>query len=182
MNILREYIRYKVNKLLEQAPASPAGASKINPYPASNNPPRLPGIRASTGGGGVPKEGGNVNADRVKFAEAATNLFQSYLSTTNTNRRFDPKTARYLNNVANQVMEQLMHDTNNWTDVEEDLEQRLSELVPETSALQKLIDYTEWYNSTPPDPSTLQQYFTEINSDIIPKINDALQAYIENYS
>lgn len=180
MNILKEYIRYMVIQLMERAAPVPSG--DINPYPASNTPPRLPTIRASSGSGGVPKESGNVNKDRIKFAEAAKILLTAYLTTANTNRRFDPKTARYLNNVAKQIMDQLVHDTNNWTDVEPDTYQRLSELLPNDSALQKLIDYTAWYQSTPPDPTTLQQNFAEINSEVVPKINYALQAYIENYS
>lgn len=180
MNILKEYIRYVVMNLMEQAP--PVPSDDVNPYPLSNVPPKLPSIRASSGGGGVPKESGNVNKDRVKFAEAAKKLLTAYLTTINANKRFDPKTAGYLNNIAKQIMKQLIHDTNNWTDVDEEIEQRLIELLPDNSALQKLIDYTNWFQYAPPEPATLQQNFNEINSEIVPKINDALQAYVENYS
>jgi hypothetical protein len=201
MFLLKEYIRYLVRKTLNEQglpaslppPPSPGGGGGISPTPSppplstrpytgSGRPPRLPRIRSSIGSGAIPKEGGAVNEDRVKFGNAALQVMQSYINQLNTSRRFDPITARNLNSVSQQIMDQLNNDTNNWSDINEDLEETLRELQPEDSALQKIIDYTDWGNTTAPDNATLNLYFREISTEAMPKVIAALQAYVENYS
>lgn len=171
MNILKKYIREVVKQTLhEQAIGSGA--------------PRLPEIPPATGSGAVPTaDNPRLKRARVNFARTAIQYLTAYRTQLMQFRRFDLNVADRLYSVADQITDQLKKDTTNWTTIPRDIEREMSVLRPENSALASLRENTEWAHtskSVPPDE--LQQNYSQVMSDNIPRVMAALQAYMNFYN
>lgn len=170
MNILKQYIREVVRQTLHEQ--------------VSAGSPRLPEIPPATGGGAVPTaDNPRLKRARVNFARTAIQYLTAYRNQLTQLRRFDLNVADNLYSVADQITDQLKKDTTNWTTLPREIEREMSVLKPENSALSSLRENTEWaHTSQTVQPNELQQKFTQVMTDNIPRIVAALQAYMNFYN